>query len=300
MKPLRALALVMLFLLLAASAALAGPAGVIELEPGLAAQGQPVLVRVCLPGGADGPRARLLGNEFILQRGQGQGQGRDGCWAGAIAADLNAGPGLHELEVVAGGKVLAKRQVKVEAKDYGTRQITVAQKYVAPDPQALARHQGEMERQGAVYASLTPAPLWSGPWRAPLDSEVVGVFGRRSLVNGEARSPHGGVDLRGGVGAPIQSPAGGRVAYVEDTYFGGLVVLIDHGLGVITGYRHLSEAKVAVGQTVRQGQVIGLVGMSGRVTGPHLHFDLHLSGTRVEPLAWIEASRKLARMLGGV
>jgi hypothetical protein len=261
-KPLRALALVMLFLLLAASAALAGsdgPAGVIELEPGLAAQGQPVLVRVCLPGGADGPRARLLGAEFILQRG------KDGCWAGAVAADLNAGPGAHELEVVAGGKVLAKRQVKVEAKDYGTRQITVAQKYVAPDPAALARHQGEMERQGAVYASLTPAALWSGPWRAPLDSEVVGVFGRRSLVNGEARSPHGGVDLRGGVGAPIQAPAGGRVAYVEDTYFGGLVVLIDHGLGVITGYRHLSEAKVAVGQMVRQGQVIGLVGMSGRV-----------------------------------
>lgn len=293
MKSLRALALVMLFLLLAASVALAAPAGVIELEPALAAQGQPVLLRVCLPGGAAGPRARLLGNEFILQRG------KDGCWAGAIAADLSAGPGGQELEIVEAGKVIARRQVKVEAKDYGTRQITVAQKYVAPDPAALARHQGEMERQGAVYASLTPAPLWAGAWRTPLESEVVGVFGRRSLVNGETRSPHGGVDLRGGVGAPIQAPAGGRVAYVEDTYFGGLVVLIDHGLGVITGYRHLSETKVAVGQTVRQGQLIGLVGMSGRVTGPHLHFDLHLSGTRVEPLAWIEASRMLARMLGG-
>jgi murein DD-endopeptidase MepM/ murein hydrolase activator NlpD len=276
-----------------ASAAPAGPAALIELDPGVLAQGQPVLIRVCLPGGASGPRARLLGTEFILQRA------KDGCWAGAIAADLNAGPGPHELEVIDGGKSLAKRQVKVEAKDYGTRQITVAQKYVAPDPAALARHQGEMERQGAVYASLLPAALWSGPWRTPLDSEVVGVFGRRSLVNGEARSPHGGVDLRGATGTPIQAPAAGRVAYLEDTYFGGLVLLVDHGLGLISGYRHLSEAKVAVGQEVRPGQVIGLVGMSGRVTGPHLHFDLHLCGARVEPLAWIEASRRLARMLGG-
>jgi murein DD-endopeptidase MepM/ murein hydrolase activator NlpD len=283
----------LLAMLLAAPVAVAAPAGHIELEPGVMAQGQPVLIRVCLPGGVNGPRARLLGSEFILQRA------KDGCWVGAVAADLNAGPGQRELEVIDGGKSLAKRQVKVEAKDYGTRQITVAQKYVAPDPEALARHQGEMERQGAVYASLLPTPLWAGPWRTPLESEVVGVFGRRSLVNGEARSPHGGVDLRGGVGTPIQAPAAGRVAYLEDTYFGGLVLLVDHGLGLISGYRHLSEAKVRVGQDVRAGQIIGLVGMSGRVTGPHLHFDLHLSGARVEPLAWIEASQRLARMLGG-
>jgi len=128
---------------------------------------------------------------------------------------------------------------------------------------------------------------------------VTGPFGRRTLVNGQPRQPHGGVDLRGAQGSPVRAPAAGVVALVQDSYFGGLTLLIDHGLGVISGYRHLSACLVRPGQKVSRGQVIARVGRSGRVTGPHLHFDVHVSGARVDPLAWLQTTRTLAALRAG-
>ncbi|MCA1905349.1 MAG: M23 family metallopeptidase, partial [Desulfarculus sp.] len=229
---------------------------------------------------------RLLGREAPLAKSA------DGCWRGLVAADLEAPAGSATLAVVSQGRVLASREVKVKAHDYGLRRITVEGKYVEPDPEQLARHWDEAARMKAVYALATPRQLWSGPWRTPLDSVVVGPFGRRSLVNDQPRSPHGGVDLRAAVGVPVLAPAAGRAALVLDTFFGGLTLMIDHGLGLISAYRHLSQVSVGEGQMVRAGQVIALSGMSGRITGPHLHFDLHWAGARVDPLAWIALSRQ--------
>lgn len=278
------------FCLALAALALAGPAGAagpaISLRPEALAQGQPAWLKVCGFAGGQTLSVRLLGREAPL------GRGADGCFHGPIAVDLDAPPGAHRLEVIAGGKVVAARPVTVAARDYGTRRITVDGKYVEPDPGQLARHQEDLAAMRAVYDLRTPAPLWSGPWQKPVDSVVVGVFGRRSLVNDQPRSPHGGVDLRAAVGAAIHAPAGGRVALVRDTFFSGLIVLIDHGLGVISAYRHLSQAKVGEGDLARPGQVIALAGMSGRVTGPHLHFDLRWAGARVDPLAFIDLTRQ--------
>jgi murein DD-endopeptidase MepM/ murein hydrolase activator NlpD len=132
----------------------------------------------------------------------------------------------------------------------------------------------------------------------PVPGKVVGPFGRRSVINGQPRRHHGGVDFRAATGQPIHAAARGRVALVDDTFFGGIVVLLDHGWGLISGYRHLCQALVRPGQKVARGDVIAKAGASGRVTGPHLHFDVTLGGSRVDPLAWIEASRKLARSSG--
>lgn len=283
--------LALAFLAQAAPLAAAGP--VVSLHPEALAQGQPARLRVCGVAGAKALSARLLEREAPLAKGAG------GCWSALIAADLDAPPGAHRLEVIAGGKVVAARALNVAARDYGARSITVEGKYVEPDPEQLARHQADLAAMRPVYDLRTPAPLWSGPWRKPVDSLVVGVFGRRSLVNGQPRSPHGGVDLRAGVGAPIQAPAGGRVACVRDTFFGGLTVLIDHGLGVISAYRHLSAAKVSQGDMVQTGQVIALAGASGRVTGPHLHFDLRWAGARVDPLAFIALTGQTGQAGGG-
>jgi murein DD-endopeptidase MepM/ murein hydrolase activator NlpD len=261
-----------------------------DIWPAVLEQGQPLLVRVCPGRQLKGAELSLLGRRLPMLAGQG------GCLVGVAGVDLDDKPGSALLRVMEGEKVLLSRALPLKARDYGTRKITVAGKFMELSPEDLARHQEETAKQKAVYATLTPSMLWSGAWRTPLDSPVVGLFGRRSVVNGQARSPHGGVDLRGGTGTPIQAPAGGRVALVLDTYFSGLMVLIDHGLGVVSGYRHLSRAMVQVGQTVTPGQVIGLVGDSGRVTGPHLHFDMHLAGARVDPLAWIKTSAELARL----
>lgn len=287
--------LVLLLLALALCLALAGPAEaapLMQLWPPALEQGQPVLVSVRVGRPLAQPSLSLLGRSFPLFPAP------DGSLLALAGVDLEDPVGPCQAQVLERGQVVASQALSVRARDYGTRKITVDAKFMELDAQTLARNQDETARQKAVYAQVTPARLWQGPWRMPLDSTVVGVFGRRSLVNGQPRSPHGGLDLRGALGTPILAPAAGRVALVLDTYFSGLVVLVDHGLGVVSAYRHLSQALVQAGQSVRPGQTIGLVGASGRVTGPHLHYDVHLDGARVDPTAWTELSRHLAQRLG--
>ena len=290
MRPLRLIVVLFLFVLLAVSAP--ARAATVWLSASRVAQGQPLLVKACLGGkAARRVLAKLGGCETVLVPGTG------GCYFGAVAADLRLKPGRRKLLVLADDRPVAGAVVRVLPKDYGVRRITVDPKFLRLRPQDLARHKREMARQHRVYGSLTPRRLWQGPFVRPVPGKVVGPFGRRSLINGQPRSPHGGVDLRAGRGEPIRATASGRVALVDDTYFGGLVVLIDHGQGLVSAYRHLSKALVKPGQMVAKGQVIGLVGSSGRVTGPHLHFDIHLGGARVDPLAWIKASRRLYRLM---
>jgi len=102
------------------------------------------------------------------------------------------------------------------------------------------------------------------------------------------------MDFRAAKGDPVKAPAAGKAVLVKDTYFGGLVLLIHHGAGVISGYRHLSACLVKPGDLVKPGQVVAKVGMSGRVTGPHLHYDIHLGGARVDPASWQKLSGLLA------
>ena len=105
------------------------------------------------------------------------------------------------------------------------------------------------------------------------------------------KSCHTGVDIRGGAGTPIHAPANGRVIAVLDGGAYGLHTLIDHGGGLVTMYAHQSGTAVRVGQTVARGQVIGYVGSSGWVTGPHLHWEVHVDGVPYDPLGWFGSPR---------
>lgn len=236
--------------------------------------------------------------EFIFQERAFTAFARPGGgYAGIIAADLKTEAGEYILKVVADGRVVAQQPVKVKTHDYGTRNITVEQKYVEPDEAVMERIVRENKIQLEIYNTPSPERYWQGGFIRPLDSAVVGKFGRRSIINGEPRSPHGGVDLRGAVGAPVKAPAAGRVVLIMDSYFSGNMVLIDHGQGLISGYRHLSKVSVSQGQMLKAGQVLGLVGATGRVTGPHLHFDIRLMGAVIDPLAFIDLSQALGRAL---
>ncbi|MCB2191459.1 MAG: M23 family metallopeptidase [Deltaproteobacteria bacterium] len=150
----------------------------------------------------------------------------------------------------------------------------------------------------AVFGSFTPQSQWHTAFKMPLDSKVVSLFGRRSFINGKERSPHGGIDLRGASGTPVPAAADGTVALVIDAYFSGNTILIDHGRGVITRYLHLSQTVVKPGQKVKKGEIIGKVGATGRVTGPHLDFGVKLAGARVDPQDWVALSRVLSQRLG--
>src|SRR5439155_1702388 len=117
------------------------------------------------------------------------------------------------------------------------------------------------------------------------DDQANSGFGTRSIFNGRQRSAHGGTDFLSRQGTPVRSPNAGLVVAARDLYFTGNTVIIDHGLGLFSLLAHLSRLVVQEGDTVAAGQVVGLVGATGRVTGPHLHWAVKVSGARVDPLS---------------
>ena len=279
------------WLLVCAWASLAGAAS-LQVEPKRLALGQPALVRVCLKAAPQKVRAELNGRVTALARG------KDGCWYGAVAPDLQDKTGTVVVRVRADGRQVAAARITLYRRDRGARRLKVDPKYLRLSPEALARYRKDRAAMQKVFGSFTAEPYWRESFILPLDSKVVSLFGRRSFVNGVERSPHGGVDLRGATGTPVPAAADGTVALVRDAYFSGNTVLIDHGRGVITRYLHLSQALVKPGQKVKKGEIIGKVGATGRVTGPHLDFGVKLAGARVDPQDWIALSRVLRARVG--
>ncbi|MCF8032645.1 MAG: M23 family metallopeptidase [Desulfarculaceae bacterium] len=281
-----------LVVLLTMGLSLPALAASLQVEPKRLALGQPALVRVCLQGSPQKVRAVFKGRISALA------QGKDGCWYGAVGADLQDKQGKAVLRVKADGKQVAAAKLTIFRRDRGIRRLKVNPKYLKLSPEALARYKKDRAAVKKVIKSFTPENYWQEAFILPLNSKVVSLFGRRSFVNGVERSPHGGVDLRGATGTPVPAAADGVVALVRDTYFAGNMVLLDHGRGVITRYLHLSQALVKPGQKVKKGEIIGKVGATGRVTGPHLDFGVRLAGARVDPQEWIALSKKLNARLG--
>jgi murein DD-endopeptidase MepM/ murein hydrolase activator NlpD len=133
--------------------------------------------------------------------------------------------------------------------------------------------------------------MWTAPFLRPRDAVVTSRFGSGRMFNGTLTSRHLGVDFRGAQGAPVHAANRGVVALVGEFFLAGNVVYIDHGGGVVTGYFHLSKTLVAAGDSVERGQQIGLVGSTGRVTGPHLHWNARYGAVTVNPLDLISIGR---------
>lgn len=182
--------------------------------------------------------------------------------------------------------------VPVRAGDYRMEQLSVAPRYgTPPDSATRARMSRESARAREVSRqSHETRRLWTGPVVHPRATAITSGFGDGRAFNGRVTSRHMGTDFRGGVGAPVKAAARGVVALVDEFYLGGNVVYIDHGAGLVTAYLHLSEQHVAVGDTVDAGQVIGAVGATGRVTGPHLHWIVRYGTVSVDPLSLLDVA----------
>jgi murein DD-endopeptidase MepM/ murein hydrolase activator NlpD len=122
----------------------------------------------------------------------------------------------------------------------------------------------------------------------PVSSTVTGVFGSRRTFEGEERSWHKGADVAAPVGTPVSSAAPGTVTFASNTFFSGNLVILDHGAGLFSQYAHLEEIRVKTGQKVTQNDTIGTVGMTGRATGPHLHWALYWKQTPLDPILWLK------------
>src|SRR5262249_32668006 len=156
---------------------------------------------------------------------------------------------------------------------------------VEPNPEQLERAKEETQKLRAIFSTVTPERLWEGAFRVPLDGVTTGGnFGRRRVLNGQPGSPHSGVDFPAPAGTPVHAAQAGRVVLAEPLFFSDNTVLIDHGLGIYTFYGHLSAMSVQPGEAVEAGTVLGKVGATGRVTGPHLHWGLTVDRERVNAL----------------
>lgn len=135
--------------------------------------------------------------------------------------------------------------------------------------------------------------LWKKAFKLPVPHRITSVYGTRRQLNGKYNGYHGGVDFASPMGYPIKAPAGGTVVlakYFSAANANGNTVFLDHGLGVTSGYIHLSKILVKEGQTVKQGETIGLIGSTGRSTGPHLHWGVYLNGQNTDGLGWLRFS----------
>lgn len=212
-------------------------------------------------------------------------------WEALVGIDLDQKPGPYTLTVsghAADGPVSGESAVIVRPKVFRTRTLRVAPEFVNPGPDLAERIGRESALIAAAYAASAHERLWTGPFTRPVPQEANSAFGTRSVFNGQRRTPHAGTDFLSGAGTPIKAPNAGRVVVARDIFFSGNTVIIDHGLGLFSMLAHLSRIDVREGDRIGNGDIVGLVGATGRVTGPHLHWALRANGARVDALSVLQ------------
>jgi murein DD-endopeptidase MepM/ murein hydrolase activator NlpD len=205
-------------------------------------------------------------------------------WEALVGIDLDVRPGTYAVTVTA-GDARALYDLIVSPRTFPTRRLTVDEAFVTPPKSEQAR----IDREAALLAATWKAPagerLWSGAFVRPVAEPANSAFGTRSIFNGKPRNAHGGADFLSPAGTPIHAPNAGRIVVARPLYFSGNTVIIDHGLGLFSMLAHLSAIDVHEGDRISAAQVVGKVGATGRVTGPHLHWTVRAADARVDPLS---------------
>lgn len=208
----------------------------------------------------------------------------EGKTIAVVGLPLSLKPGEHFISGFYGSnKQLVKKFFTVTDKQYTTQHINIKDKRkvnpIKKDMERIIPEQKRKKKAARTWSSET-ADL---NFITPVDGIITGSYGRRRVFNGQPKRPHGGMDIAADKGVPIASPAAGTVIESGDFFFSGNLVYIHHGQGLITLYAHLNRIDVKIGDRVEKGQIIGTVGETGRVTGPHLHWSVGLNGTWVDP-----------------
>ncbi len=215
-----------------------------------------------------------------------------GVWRALLGVDLELKPETYPLALAAktesAEEIPCSATIDVKEGTFATESLKVAPNFVEPNPEQLARAEAERQRLRAIFATLTPERLWDGRFHYPLTGVTTGGnFGKRRILNGKPGSPHSGVDFPAPSGTPVYAPQRGRVVLAEPLYFSGNTVILDHGLGLYTFYAHFESISVQPGDLVDTGALLGKVGATGRVTGPHLHWAATVNRARTNPLQLI-------------
>ncbi|MBE9504051.1 MAG: M23 family metallopeptidase [Proteobacteria bacterium] len=254
---------------------------------GAVKQGDVILVKAKSPA----PLTRLSG-EFDGKRVYFESEdGRD--FSALIGMDLNQKVQEYDLYIFGRGDGELNQSVlsfNVHSRNYKVERLTLPDKMVTYDDVTLKRIKRESHSLQEIRKNVSRKRWWNGDFLMPVKGKLTPNFGARRILNGIKKNPHSGVDVKAYSGTRIRSSNGGKVVLVDNHYFGGKVVVIDHGQGLSTIYMHLSRILVNHGEEVAKGDILGLVGATGRATGPHLHWAAYLNGAKVDPSALLALS----------
>jgi hypothetical protein len=257
---------------------------VIETEPTHPSRGSLIRLRISstLPQPITGIQGEVAGEPLHLSATDGV------IWTGLAPVPVEGGDSLV-LDLVLVGVDRAdtlRAAIGVTEPEYPLEKLRVAPRMAEPDSAARVRIARDIARaQRVSRAAHGTARLWDEPFMRPRPSRITSGFGSGREYNGKITSRHLGTDFNGVVGDSVVATNRGRVSLVANFYLAGKVVYLDHGEGLVSAYFHLSRALVHTGQWVEKGQLIGRVGRSGRVTGPHLHWVMRYGGVTVDPMS---------------
>jgi murein DD-endopeptidase MepM/ murein hydrolase activator NlpD len=280
-RRIHALVLVTLAAIAAARAHAAGQGIGISVTARALQPGELVVVTLDAPAAARGLHVAAFGRHATAFRSGGR-------WIALVGLDIDQRPGTFAVQAdgrLGTASLHGEEMVTILEKRFGTRTLTVPSEFVNPPPAALKRIAADNALLQKAYSASASHPLWQGPFLRPVSEPANSRFGTRSVFNGAPRSPHSGTDFLSPAGTPVKAPNAGQVVVARDLFFSGNTVIIDHGLYVFSMLAHLSEMKVQEGQSIAAGDIVGLVGATGRVTGPHLHWALRVGGARVDGLS---------------
>ena len=214
-----------------------------------------------------------------------------------LGVDLDTKPAKYQVKVRGqdkGGKgFLGAAPWEVKKVSFKTQTLSLPSSMVDLDPKTLERVNGESKRLEALFQKTRKEKLWKGRFLQPVPGEISTPFGLRRVINRQNKSPHSGVDLRAEEGTPVLASNAGFVVMVDDLFFSGKSVVLDHGQGIYSMYFHLSEILAREGEKISKGDVLGQVGSTGRSTGPHLHWGFRVHGSRVDPFSLVRLTETM-------
>lgn len=221
----------------------------------------------------------LLGDRALLV-------GEDGLFVFGFGRDQAE---KAQLTIIKPDGRVEQQALAVEQRTFDIQRIDkLDQAKVTPDPADLARIEAEREQVNAVRGTPTEARHFLVPFIWPAQGPISGVYGSQRILNGEPRAPHYGLDIAAPEGSPVVAPAPGIVRLVATDFFlTGGTVIVDHGFGVQSSFIHMKAVAAKVGRHVKQGELIGHVGKTGRATGPHLHWGMTWLEVRLDPQFWV-------------
>jgi len=227
------------------------------------------------------PTVRFQDRRVLVARDSGR-------WQAVVGLPLSLKPGQHYIDVAEPGSAKRTLAFAVKDKKYDSQYLTLQDKrQVEPNAEDLKRIQRDQEVIKRALATWSAREIDDVRLDQPAAGRFSSAFGLRRFFNKQPRNPHSGLDIAAPEGTPIAAPADGTVIETGNYFFNGNTVILDHGQGLITLYNHLNKISVSPGDVLVRGQKLGEVGMTGRVTGPHLHWSVSLNGTLVDPALFL-------------